>query len=87
MWKATKRIKQVKKPSPPLRTSQGTWARSNVEKAHASSEYLANVFTRIPQKMNPKRKKHLNNFWRLPTNLNHQSTVSRELKVNKSSQT
>jgi hypothetical protein len=46
MWKATKRIKQVKKPSPPLRRSQGTWARSNVDKAHASSEHLANVFSR-----------------------------------------
>jgi hypothetical protein len=30
LWKATKKIKQVKKPSPPLRTSQGSWARSNV---------------------------------------------------------
>jgi hypothetical protein len=35
LWKATKKIKQVKKPSPPLRPSQETWARSNVEKAHA----------------------------------------------------
>jgi hypothetical protein len=34
LWKATKNIKLVKKPSPPLRTSQGTSARSNVEKAH-----------------------------------------------------
>jgi hypothetical protein len=44
LWKATKKIKQVKKPSPPLRTSQGTWARSKVEKAHAFTEHLANVF-------------------------------------------
>jgi hypothetical protein len=36
--------KQVKKPFPPLRTSQGTWARSNVKKAHAFAEHLANVF-------------------------------------------
>jgi hypothetical protein len=43
LWKATKKIKQVKKP-PPLRVSQGTWARSNVEKVHASAEHLANVF-------------------------------------------
>jgi hypothetical protein len=33
LWKATEKIKQVKKPSPPLRASQGTWARNNVEKA------------------------------------------------------
>jgi hypothetical protein len=39
----TKKIKQVKKPSPPLRTSQGTWARSNVKKAHAFTGHLVNV--------------------------------------------
>jgi hypothetical protein len=33
--------------------------------------------------MNPKRKKHLYNFWRPPTNSNHQSTVSKELKFKK----
>jgi hypothetical protein len=38
LWKATKKIKQVKKPSPPLRTSQGTWSRSNVENANAFAE-------------------------------------------------
>jgi hypothetical protein len=42
LWKA------VKKPSPPLRTSQGTWARSNIEKAHAFAEHLANVFQPHP---------------------------------------
>jgi hypothetical protein len=35
LWKATKKIKQGKRPSPPIRTSQGTWARSNIEKAYA----------------------------------------------------
>jgi hypothetical protein len=34
LWKATKKIKQVKKP-PPLRTSQGTRARSNIKKGTA----------------------------------------------------
>jgi hypothetical protein len=44
LWKATKKIEQVKKPSPPLRTSQGTWATSNTEKAHAFAEHLAHIF-------------------------------------------
>jgi hypothetical protein len=48
LWTAIKKIKQVKKPSPPLRTSQGTWARSNV------TELIANVFSHILQKMNLK---------------------------------
>jgi hypothetical protein len=52
LWKATKKIKQVKKPSPPL-TSQGTWARSNVEKAHAFAEHLANVFQPHPSENEP----------------------------------
>jgi hypothetical protein len=36
--KAAKKIKQVNKPSPPLRKSQVTWVRNNVEKAHAFAE-------------------------------------------------
>jgi putative salt-induced outer membrane protein YdiY len=43
LWKTTKKIKQAKKPSS-LRTSQGTWARSSVEKACAFTEHLAKVF-------------------------------------------
>jgi hypothetical protein len=42
--KTTKKIKQAKKPFILLRTSQGTWARSNVEKADAFAEHLPNVF-------------------------------------------
>jgi hypothetical protein len=62
VWKATKKLRHVKKPSPPLRTSQETWARSNVEKAHGFHKYLADVFSLIHQRMNPNRKKHLSNF-------------------------
>jgi hypothetical protein len=69
LWKATNKLKQAKKPCPPLRTSQGTWARSNVEKAHASAEHLPNVFPATSlRKMNLKRKKDLYNFSRPPTN-------------------
>jgi hypothetical protein len=50
-------IKQVKR-SPPLRTSQGTWTRNNIEKAHTFAEHLAKVFQLHPSEMNPKRKKH-----------------------------
>jgi hypothetical protein len=48
LWKATKKIEQVKKPSPPLRASQGTWARSNVEETHAFAQHLAKVFQPHP---------------------------------------
>jgi hypothetical protein len=38
----TKKIKQVKKNTSPLSTSQGIWARSNAKKAHVFAEHLAN---------------------------------------------
>jgi hypothetical protein len=54
LWKATKKMKQVKKASPPLRTLQGTWARSNVEKAaHAFAEHLTKVFQMYPSENEP----------------------------------
>jgi hypothetical protein len=59
LWKATKKIKQVKEPSPPLRASQGTWARSNVEKAHAIAEHLANVFKPHPSEYKPEEEEAL----------------------------
>jgi hypothetical protein len=57
MWKATKEIKQVKKPS--LRTSQGTWARNNVEKAHTFAQRLANVFQPHPSENEPQEEEAL----------------------------
>jgi hypothetical protein len=80
--KATKKIKRVKKPSPPLRTSQGTWAR-NVKKAHTFAEHLAKVSQQHPSENEPKE--DLLNFWRPPINSNHQSIASKELKFKKSS--
>jgi hypothetical protein len=52
-------MKQVKKPSPPLRTSQETWARSNVEKAHLFAEHLAKVFQLHPSENKPEEKESL----------------------------
>jgi hypothetical protein len=42
--KVTKKTKTFQKTSPPLRTSQGTWARTNANKPHALIELLADVF-------------------------------------------
>jgi hypothetical protein len=54
-----KKIKQAKKPSPPLRTSEGTWAKSNGEKAHAFAEHLAKVFQPYPSENQPEDKEVL----------------------------
>jgi hypothetical protein len=54
-------LKQVKKP-PQLKTSQGTWARSNVGKGHAFTEHLAKVFQPHPSENEPEEEAH--NFLR-----------------------
>jgi hypothetical protein len=72
LWKATKKIKQIKKPSPPLRTSQGTWARNNIEKGDACTERLARVLEPHSQ---PEREEAFRQVTETPTNSNHESTV------------
>jgi hypothetical protein len=44
---------------PPLRTSQGTLARSNVEKSHAFAEHLAKVFEPHPVESEPEEEEAL----------------------------
>jgi hypothetical protein len=50
---------KTKKTSPPLRTSQGSWARSNVKKAHAFAEHLAEVFQPHPSENEPEEEEAL----------------------------
>jgi hypothetical protein len=59
LWKATKKIKHDKKPSPPVRTSQATWVRSNADKAHAFAEHLADVFQPHPSENEPEEEEAL----------------------------
>lgn len=44
LWKATKSIKRPKIPEPPIRKDDGTWARSDKEKAHLFAEHLEKIF-------------------------------------------
>jgi hypothetical protein len=44
LWKAMKRIKRPKMQNPPLRQADGTWARSNQEKANLFANHLENTF-------------------------------------------
>jgi hypothetical protein len=79
------KIKRVAPPSPPLRTRLGTWASSNVEKAHAFTNHLANVFQPHPSENQQQWTKYLRNFSRPRTNSHHQSIVLKTLKFKKSS--
>jgi hypothetical protein len=54
-----KKLKQDKKLSPPPRTSQGTWARSNIIKAHTFAEHLTEVLQQHPSENEPKEEEAL----------------------------
>jgi hypothetical protein len=53
LWKTLKKIKQAKKSSSPLMTPQGTWAITNIEKAHLSAKHPAKVFQPHPSENKP----------------------------------
>jgi hypothetical protein len=63
LWKATKKIKQ------PLRTSQGSWARSNAEKAHTFAEHLAKDFQPHPSENEPEEEEALTQLLETPYQL------------------
>jgi hypothetical protein len=48
IWKATKKFKRPTVAIPPIRKTDGNWARTDTEKACAFADYLANVFTLFP---------------------------------------
>jgi hypothetical protein len=52
LWKTTKELKPVTQTSTPIQTPQGTWARSNAEKAQAFANRLATVFQPHPSEPN-----------------------------------
>jgi hypothetical protein len=83
VWKATKKVKHVKTPSPTLRTSQGTWARNNVEKAHAFAEYSKSFSAASLRKLTRKgRSTYTTSGDPLPTRTN-KPPVSIRLKFKK----
>ena len=45
LWRATKKLKRPTTPIAPLRREDGTWARSNSEKAQIYAEHLVRTFT------------------------------------------
>jgi hypothetical protein len=76
----TEKIKQVKKP-PPLRPSQGTWARSNVEKAHTFAEHLADVVQPRPSENEPEEEEALTELLETPYQLEPPINCLKRAKV------
>jgi hypothetical protein len=48
LWKTTKKLKAVTQTSTPIRTTQGTWARTDADKAQAFANHLASVLQPHP---------------------------------------
>lgn len=48
LWKETKSLKRPQRPEPPIRLPNGSWARSNLEKAEAFVDHFNNVFQPNP---------------------------------------
>jgi hypothetical protein len=74
LQKVTEKIKHVEKPFPPLLTSQGTGARSNVRKAHAFTKHLRDVFQLHPLENDPSEEKIANRKCR--SSRSHQQSKS-----------
>jgi hypothetical protein len=62
-------LKQGKKTSPQLRISQGTWASSNVKKAHTFTQYLAEVFQPHPSENEQEEEETLTQLLETPYQL------------------
>lgn len=48
LWKTTKKLKRPVTSKPPIRTEEGTWAKSDLDKGEAFATYLDNVFLPNP---------------------------------------
>jgi hypothetical protein len=48
LWKAAKRVKQVTNSSHAIRTTRGTWARTNTEKAHMFADHRQAFYSLVP---------------------------------------
>lgn len=53
LWKATKKLNQPQRAFPPIRKENGSWARSEMEKANTFATHLAKVFKPIPRVISP----------------------------------
>lgn len=52
LWKVTKGMKRPHQPIPPIRKTDGSWAKNSKEKAETIAQYLVNVFKPFPSNGN-----------------------------------
>lgn len=61
LWKATSKLKRPNNQIPPIRKTNGNWARSDKEKAKIFAEYLIEVFKPLPE-LRPERDTGIKNY-------------------------
>lgn len=66
LWSATKRMLKFKSVSHPLKTNDGSWAKSDVEKANVFSEHLKNVFQPHDDVINQAFSNHVEDYLSIP---------------------
>jgi hypothetical protein len=69
LWKATKTLKRITQPSPPIRMPLGTWASSNIDKAHAFAHHLAEAFQPHTSENLPQEEDAITHFLETPYEL------------------
>ena len=57
--KATKRLKQPQTSIPPLRTKEGEWAKSDMQKANVLAEHFGNVFKPYTSEMSKEEEQEI----------------------------
>lgn len=81
LWKATKYMKRPKQSIPPIKKSDGTWAREEQEKAEAFAEHLFHVFKPHPTLLPNEYLENINKYLEIPTQVNHNISPFKVQKV------
>lgn len=66
LWKATKKLKQPQQAAPPISKQDGTWARTDQEKADTFAEHLTRVFTPNPREVSTEEEGGILDQLRIP---------------------
>jgi hypothetical protein len=69
LWKTTKKLKAVTQTSTPIPTTQGTWARTDADKAQAFPNHLASLFQPHPPESDSLSEDTLTSFLETPFQL------------------
>lgn len=70
LWRATKKLKRPQQHIPPVKRSNGEWARTDMEKANAFAEHLQETFKPYPSQITNEQNSDIINFLDAPFQMN-----------------